>query len=63
VYVAAIAGCIHYWWLVKVGVRAPLPMTLVLTVLLLARLVWGLMKRWRRPAAAPPGAPISLQTP
>ena len=37
VYAAAIAGCIHYWWLVKVGVRAPLPFTLVLTALLLAR--------------------------
>jgi methionine sulfoxide reductase heme-binding subunit len=45
VYVAAIAGCIHYWWLVKAGVRAPLPFTLVLTVLLLARVVWAAMKR------------------
>ena len=40
VYAAAIAGCIHYWWLVKKGVKEPLPMTLVLTVLLLARVAW-----------------------
>ena len=40
VYVAAMAGCTHYWWLVKKGVRAPLPFTLILTVLLLARVAW-----------------------
>jgi methionine sulfoxide reductase heme-binding subunit len=53
VYVAAIAGCIHYWWLVKVGVRTPMKDTLVLTVLLLARIVWVVMKQRRKPAAAP----------
>ena len=51
VYVAAIAGCIHYWWLVKKGVKAPLPFTLVLTALLLARMVWSANKKLR--AAAP----------
>jgi sulfoxide reductase heme-binding subunit YedZ len=45
VYAAAMAGCIHYWWLVKKGVRAPLPFTLVLAALLLARIVWSAMKR------------------
>jgi sulfoxide reductase heme-binding subunit YedZ len=45
VYVAAGAGCIHYWWLVKRGVRSPLPDTLVLTALLLARVAWLLLKR------------------
>ena len=40
-----VAGVIHYWWLVKKGVRAPMPFTLVLTVLLLARVVWTVMKR------------------
>jgi methionine sulfoxide reductase heme-binding subunit len=40
VYVAAMAGCVHYWWLVKKGVKAPMPFTLVLTALLLARVVW-----------------------
>jgi len=51
VYAAACAGCIHYWWLVKKGVRAPLPMTLVLAVLLLARVAWSARKRWRGTAA------------
>lgn len=40
VYAAAAAACIHYWWLVKAGVRRPLPDTLVLTGLLAARIVW-----------------------
>jgi sulfoxide reductase heme-binding subunit YedZ len=52
VYAAAAAGCIHYWWLVKKGVRAPLPMTLVLAALLLARVAWSARKRWRGTAAA-----------
>jgi sulfoxide reductase heme-binding subunit YedZ len=55
VYVAAIAGCIHYWWLVKTGVRTPLPFTVVLTVLLLARIIWSAVKRWR--VAAAPARP------
>jgi sulfoxide reductase heme-binding subunit YedZ len=42
VYVAAAAGCVHYWWLVKKGVKAPMPFTLVLTVLLLARVAWSI---------------------
>jgi sulfoxide reductase heme-binding subunit YedZ len=52
VYVAASAGVIHYWWLVKKGVRAPMPFTLVLIVLLLARVVWSVMKRKRGAVAA-----------
>jgi len=50
VYVAAAAGCVHYWWLVKTGVRRPLPDTVVLTLLLLARIVWVVMKRQKSPA-------------
>jgi sulfoxide reductase heme-binding subunit YedZ len=37
VYVAAVCGVIHYWWQVKPGVIAPLGITLILAVLLLAR--------------------------
>jgi sulfoxide reductase heme-binding subunit YedZ len=51
VYVAAIAGCIHYWWLVKSGVRTPLPDTLALTVLFLARIGWVILKQNRKPVA------------
>jgi sulfoxide reductase heme-binding subunit YedZ len=57
VYVAAMAGCIHYWWLVKKGVRAPLPFTLVLVALLLARVVWSAMNR-RRGAVAVARRPV-----
>jgi len=47
VYVAAIAGCVHYWWLVKKGVLLPMPFTMVLCVLLGARVVWS----WRKKLA------------
>jgi methionine sulfoxide reductase heme-binding subunit len=44
VYLAAAAGCVHYWWLVKKGVLAPMPFTLVLLVLLGARVWWSVRK-------------------
>jgi sulfoxide reductase heme-binding subunit YedZ len=50
VYVAAAAAVVHYWWLVKTGVRTPWKVTAVLALLLLARLVWSAKKRWQRPA-------------
>jgi methionine sulfoxide reductase heme-binding subunit len=53
VYVAASAGVIHYWWLVKKGVMAPLPFTLVLTGLLLARVWWSWRNRRRKMAVRP----------
>ena len=52
VYVAAAAACIHYWWLVKRGVRTPLPDTLILTALLLARVGWTLWQRHRKARVA-----------
>jgi methionine sulfoxide reductase heme-binding subunit len=45
-YVSAILGVTHYWWIVKSGVRTPITITLVLTVLLLSRVVW-----WMRQSA------------
>ena len=39
-YVAATAGVIHYWWIVKSGVRTPWKVTVVLAILLLARVAW-----------------------
>jgi sulfoxide reductase heme-binding subunit YedZ len=45
VYVAAIAGIIHYWWLVKKGNYSPAFDTIVLTVLLLARVAYVAIKR------------------
>jgi sulfoxide reductase heme-binding subunit YedZ len=48
VYVAAIGGVIHYWWIVKTGVRTPITITLVLAALLLARIIYAV-----RPARQP----------
>ena len=47
IYVAGIAACIHYWWLVKAGVRTPWKDTAVLVLLLLARAVYSVVKRIR----------------
>jgi methionine sulfoxide reductase heme-binding subunit len=42
VYLAAICGVIHYWWQVKTGVLTPIPFTIAVGLLLLARpaLAW-----------------------
>lgn len=45
IYAAGIAAVIHYWWLVKTGVRTPWKVSVVLTLLLLARLGYSLVKR------------------
>ena len=53
VYVAAIAGVLHYLWLVKKDVTAPLTYGAVLTVLLLVRVWWAAERaRSRRAPAA-----------
>jgi methionine sulfoxide reductase heme-binding subunit len=48
IYVAAIAGIIHYWWLVKKGNYSPAFDTIVLTILLLARVAYALIKRSKK---------------
>jgi methionine sulfoxide reductase heme-binding subunit len=53
IYLAAIAGVIHFWWLVKAGNRAPWKDTAVLTVLLLARILYAVIKRSRKPTSLP----------
>jgi methionine sulfoxide reductase heme-binding subunit len=52
IYVAAIAAVIHFWWLVKTGVRTPWKDTAVLTILLLARVAYVAIKRLREPIPA-----------
>jgi sulfoxide reductase heme-binding subunit YedZ len=47
IYVAGALACVHYWWLVKTGVRTPWKVTAVLTVLLLVRLAYAARKRVR----------------
>ena len=45
VYGAAIAGCVHYLWLVKKDLREPLIYSAILALLLLARLLPGAVPR------------------
>jgi methionine sulfoxide reductase heme-binding subunit len=59
IYVAATAAVIHFWWLVKTGVRTPWKDTAVLTLLLLARVAYAAMKRLRKPT--PARTPLSTQ--
>ena len=51
VYLAAAAAVIHFWWLVKTGVRTPWKVTAVLAFLFAARLAFLVLKRRRTPAA------------
>jgi len=53
IYVAVICGVIHYWWQVKTGVLLPLPFTIAIAVLLLARpvLAWRQRRKARVTAA------------
>lgn len=50
VYLAATLAVIHYWWLVKPGVRTPLKVTVVLILLLLWRVGLSIQKRTRAKA-------------
>ncbi|WP_213805043.1 protein-methionine-sulfoxide reductase heme-binding subunit MsrQ [Granulicella sp. dw_53] len=49
VYVAAIAAVVHFWWLVKSGVRTPWKVTAVLILLLGARLAYTALKARSKP--------------
>jgi len=50
IYLAAICGVIHYWWQVKTGVLKPLPFTIVIAALLLARVVYALRQSQKQMA-------------
>jgi sulfoxide reductase heme-binding subunit YedZ len=50
VYIAAVAAVIHFWWLVKAGVRTPGLVTAILALLLAARLIYTFLKARRAPA-------------
>ncbi len=52
VYLAGILACVHYWWLVKTGVRTPWKVTAVLAVLLLVRVGFAVRKRVKMREAA-----------
>jgi sulfoxide reductase heme-binding subunit YedZ len=48
VYVAALAGIVHYWWQVKKDNLAPWKDTVVLAALLLARVIYSALKSRRK---------------
>jgi len=52
IYVTAIAGVIHYWWLVKSDIRKPLEYALLVGILLAWRLGSWLIDRFRPATAA-----------
>ena len=60
IYVSAIAGVIHYWWLVKADVRKPQYYAIVLILLLGYRLLAAQRKKTAAPARVP--APSRTQT-
>jgi len=54
IYLSGIAAVVHYWWLVKAGVRTPWKVTAVLAILLLARIAYSGMKWSLKPRRAAP---------
>jgi sulfoxide reductase heme-binding subunit YedZ len=59
IYVAAIAGVIHFWWLVKTGVLTPWKDTALLAILLLARIGYSILKHRRKRLSSSPAPAIS----
>jgi len=57
IYVSAIAGVIHYWWLVKADITKPAKYALVLSLLLGYRLVVRVRRRAERAAVPRPQKP------
>jgi methionine sulfoxide reductase heme-binding subunit len=53
VYVAAVLGVIHYWWIVKPGVLDPWKITVILAIVLLARPAWSYVEARRRQSIFP----------
>lgn len=61
IYFAAIAGVIHYWWLVKADIHKPLKYAVVLGVLLGYRLVTWMIPRFSS-RKVPPVRTAGLET-
>ena len=61
IYVTAIAGVVHYIWLVKADIREPLRYAFVLSVLLIYRIVvWLSAKRRKTATVAVPSPPSEV---
>jgi sulfoxide reductase heme-binding subunit YedZ len=52
IYVAAVCGVVHYWWLVKSDIQRPLIYALIFSFLLGYRIVAAVRRRAPRPAVA-----------
>ena len=61
VYVAAFAGVLHYFWLVKKDIRAPLVYGVILLVLLGARVWYARRGTGQRTRTAAPPAPVRVE--
>jgi sulfoxide reductase heme-binding subunit YedZ len=60
VYVTAIAGVTHYWWLVKSDIRPPLRYAIIVGILLAARMIRASVRaRHATPPRVPAAAPAS----
>jgi sulfoxide reductase heme-binding subunit YedZ len=62
IYVIAICGVVHYWWLVKKDITQPLIYAVVLAVLLLSRTVLRRAPSSSTPRNPPPVNPRSTDT-
>ncbi len=58
IYLAGFLAIVHFWWLVKTGVLAPWKDTVVLIALLLARLIYTILKNRRKPIPVPANTPL-----
>ncbi len=58
IYITAIAGVVHYYWLVKSDVRVPLRYAVIVGLLLLYRLVM-----WFRERSRPPRPMVTAEAP
>jgi sulfoxide reductase heme-binding subunit YedZ len=59
IYVTAVAGVVHYYWLVKSDIRLPVLYGVLVALLLLYRLVMSILRRARERAATAKPAPAS----
>jgi sulfoxide reductase heme-binding subunit YedZ len=62
VYVAAAAGVLHYWWLVKKDVTYPVLYGIVLSLLLISRVWWAVDRARSRRAPARSGPEATAAT-
>ncbi|MBV8052611.1 MAG: sulfoxide reductase heme-binding subunit YedZ, partial [Acidobacteriaceae bacterium] len=61
IYLSAVAGVIHYWWLVKKDIHKPLEYTIVLSLLLGYRaVVWGFPKLSANRTKTLSGNPVQI---